>query len=85
MRVFHFVRQVLQRSGFEARLGPDHMWHSMTAGVRAARARAKQARGDLPESAEDDDLGGYNAGEERIAVGVDPHLFETLGESESAK
>jgi sulfate permease, SulP family len=38
VRVFHFARLVLQRSGFEERLGPDHVWHSIAQGVRAARA-----------------------------------------------
>ena len=38
VRVFHFVRQVLERSGFEERLGPGHIWHSISQGVRAAQA-----------------------------------------------
>jgi len=37
VRVFHFVRRVLRRSGFEEMLGPEHMWHSISQGVRAAR------------------------------------------------
>ena len=43
VRVFHFVRQVLERSGFEERLGPDHVWHSISQGVRAAQAATTAA------------------------------------------
>jgi high affinity sulfate transporter 1 len=74
VRVFHRVREVLKSAGFIELIGDDHMWHSMTAGVRAARAQAKRERNDPRESAEIDDLDTYNAGEERIAVGLDPHL-----------
>ncbi|MCU0265076.1 MAG: SulP family inorganic anion transporter [Actinomycetia bacterium] len=38
VRVFHFVRRVLRRSGFEEQLGPGHMWHSISQGVREAKA-----------------------------------------------
>lgn len=38
VRVFHFVRRVLRRSGFEEQLGPEHMWHSISQGVREAKA-----------------------------------------------
>ena len=38
VRVFGNVRDVLTRSGFLADLGPDHVWHSIAAGVKAARA-----------------------------------------------
>ncbi len=37
VRVFHFVRGVLKRTGFEDELGGEHMWHSISAGVRAAQ------------------------------------------------
>ncbi len=76
VRVFQREREVLKRAGFIELIGDDHMWHSMTAGVRAARAQAKRQRNDPRESVENDDLDTYNAGEERIAVGVDPHLFD---------
>jgi len=75
VRVFQRVREVLKSAGFIELIGDDHMWHSMTAGVRAARAQAKRQRNDPREPAEVDDLDTYNAGEERIAVEVDPHLF----------
>jgi anti-anti-sigma factor len=37
VRVFGNVRDVLTRSGFLDELGPDHVWHSIAAGVKAAR------------------------------------------------
>jgi SulP family sulfate permease len=37
VRVFGNVRDVLERSGFIETLGPDHLWHSIAAGVKAAR------------------------------------------------
>ena len=85
VRVFQRVRQVLKRAGFVELIGDDHMWHSMSAGVRAARAQAKRQRNDPHESPEKDDLGTYNAGEERIAVGVDPQFLDAPGESETVE
>lgn len=38
VRVFGNVRDVLTKSGFVETLGPDHVWHSIAAGVKAARA-----------------------------------------------
>lgn len=38
VRVFGNVRDVLTKSGFLDALGPDHVWHSIAAGVKAARA-----------------------------------------------
>jgi MFS superfamily sulfate permease-like transporter len=37
VRVFGNVREVLGRSGFLDELGPDHVWHSISAGVKCAR------------------------------------------------
>ena len=37
VRVFYMARQVLTRSGFLDQLGEGRMWHSISAGVRAAR------------------------------------------------
>ncbi|HET7901281.1 MAG TPA: SulP family inorganic anion transporter [Candidatus Nanopelagicales bacterium] len=37
VRVFQRARAVLRRSGFMDRLGAERMWHSISAGVRAAR------------------------------------------------
>jgi high affinity sulfate transporter 1 len=38
VRVFGNVRDVLTRSGFLDEMGPEHVWHSSAAGVKAARA-----------------------------------------------
>ena len=72
VRVFQRVRQVLKSAGFIALIGDDHMWHSISAGVRAAREATGLRHKASAGADEDDDLGAYNAGEERIAVGVDP-------------
>jgi sulfate permease, SulP family len=37
VRVMWSVRKVLRRSGFMAELGEDHVWHSISQGVREAR------------------------------------------------
>ncbi len=55
VRVFGDVREVLGRCGFLEELGPDHVWHSIAAGVKAARkapAFAWAEDADLDESAE---------------------------------
>ena len=63
VRVFGNVRDVLTRSGFLDALGPDHVWHSIAAGVKTARAAAPRdaaprAPADLAPSLPDldDDL-----------------------------
>ncbi len=40
VRVFYQARKVLDRAGFIDELGEDYMWHSISAGVRAAKAQA---------------------------------------------
>ena len=45
VRVFGNVRDVLTRSGFLDALGPDHVWHSIAAGVKTARAAAARDEG----------------------------------------
>lgn len=37
VRIFGDVRGVLERAGFMEELGPDRIWHSIAAGVKAAR------------------------------------------------
>ncbi len=44
VRVFYQARQKLARAGFIERLGEEHMWHSISAGVREAR-KAAELRG----------------------------------------
>lgn len=41
VRVFHQARQKLARAGFIERLGEERMWHSISAGVSAARKAAE--------------------------------------------
>lgn len=41
VRVFYQARQTLARAGFIEALGEEHMWHSISAGVRAARKSAE--------------------------------------------
>jgi anti-anti-sigma factor len=58
VRVFGNVREVLTRSGFLDELGPGHVWHSIAAGVKAARsappiAVALPGGAVLPGEAED--------------------------------
>jgi sulfate permease, SulP family len=50
VRVFGNVRDVLTRSGFLDELGPDHVWHSIAAGVKAARS-APPIAVEVPEGA----------------------------------
>jgi sulfate permease, SulP family len=50
VRVFGNVRDVLIRSGFLDELGPEHVWHSIAAGVKAARS-APPIAVVLPEGA----------------------------------
>jgi anti-anti-sigma factor len=61
VRVFRSTREVLQRNGFVDELGPDHMWHSIAAGVKAAKETPTWAESG-GESDSDDDAA------ERIAV-----------------
>ena len=73
VRVFFAVRRVLRRTGFEERLGPDRMWHSISQGIRAAKALRPEAFG--LEAAEGE---AYDPAEERIAVGPEPVVIRGL-------
>ena len=71
VRVFYQARRVLDRAGFLERLGEDRMWHSISAGVRAARAQASltgkaRAQDTAPEDPEVDEAD--VPGSERIAA-----------------
>jgi high affinity sulfate transporter 1 len=66
VRVFRSAREVLRRSGFTERLGPDRMWHSISAAVRAAREGLEAAGFQQPPLAGGESLEDYAAGEERI-------------------
>jgi MFS superfamily sulfate permease-like transporter len=75
VRVFYQARQKLARAGFIDRLGEERMWHSISAGVRAAREAAELHGGAHPQwtSLSDDDKAVdatdlAAAADERIAV-----------------
>jgi high affinity sulfate transporter 1 len=70
VRVFYAVRRVLRRAGFEDQLGPGRMWHSITQGVRAAKALRP---GTVAEDQALDE-----AADERIAVDIEPVLIHGL-------
>jgi MFS superfamily sulfate permease-like transporter len=67
VRVFRSARDVLRRSGFTDRLGPDRMWHSISAAVRAARQQLEAAGVVQEPLADGESLDDYAPGEERIA------------------
>lgn len=65
VHVFYQARQTLRRSGFTDQLGPDRMWHSISAGVKAARVVTDIETKPQPQWVlEDDD----SVETERIAV-----------------
>ena len=67
VRVFYRARQVLKKAGFVERLGDDRMWHSISAGIRAARHHAElkgKAHPQLVNGDEED----IAPADERIAV-----------------
>jgi high affinity sulfate transporter 1 len=71
VRVFHRARRTLDAAGFLERLGDEHMWHSISAAVRAAKDQYGVGRPPSPDGyavpdpdAVDDDV----VAEERIAV-----------------
>lgn len=66
VRVFYEARRALQRAGFVDRLGRDHMWHSISAGVKAARAATGIDADPHPQEVDEDSPDG-----ERIAVQPD--------------
>lgn len=73
VRVFGDVRRVLERSEFLTELGEDRVWHSISAGVKAARAdiRARsaveEAGLDLDEDLDVLDAEGGDEGERIVA------------------
>ena len=78
VRVFRSAREVLRRSGFTDRLGPDRLWHSISAAVRAAREQLEAAGVEQVPLVDGDSLDDYAAGEERIAP-EQPDTFDDAG------
>lgn len=72
VRVMWPVRQVLRRSGLMADLGEDHLWHSISQGVR--EARGAHGLKHLPagvggaEDVPDEELLGEETAEEHIVA-----------------
>jgi MFS superfamily sulfate permease-like transporter len=67
VRVFYMARQVLGRSGFIEQLGEGRMYHSISAGVRAARKELGINGKSHPQVEEDEDP------DESIASEHEPH------------
>jgi sulfate permease, SulP family len=81
VRVFRLVRTVLRRGSFLEELGEDHMWHSISAGLRAARTshRAELDAQDADDASSDDDASADD--DERVVLDQD----ETPDEPEPAR
>ncbi len=75
VRVFYRARLTLAKAGFIDALGEDHMWHSISAGVRAARAHAgvngKPHAQAAPVEPDDDSGDIDQPGSERIVLDHD--------------
>ena len=66
VRVFYQARIVLAKAGFIDKLGPDRMWHSISAGVRAARKTEKLKGKPHPQDIDEDE--NHSSGDEHIAA-----------------
>ena len=75
VRVFYQARQVLKRSGFLDRLGEGRMWHSISAGARAARKEFGLEAKSHPQEVEEEENGENDriaADDESVSGYVDP-------------
>lgn len=68
VRVFYDARRVLARAGFTDRLGEGRMWHSISAGVRAARKSEHLSGKATPQDLADEDEEEVPEGAERIVA-----------------
>jgi len=66
VRVFYQARRVLARAGFIDELGDQRMWHSISAGVRAAKAQTR-VKGRAHAQISDEELA-YRDQDELIAL-----------------
>jgi MFS superfamily sulfate permease-like transporter len=84
VRVFYQARKVLARAGFIELLGDDHMWHSISAGVRAAKSATHLEGKAHAQLADDPDGLDYSTDDERIAVdrGIGPAEPVTIDEAD---
>jgi hypothetical protein len=69
VRVMYPVRVILRRAGFVARIGEDHMWHTISQGVREARIHYGLKEGVVDAS------GGYDSEAEEHEPRIVPTYF----------
>ena len=69
VRVMYPVRIVLRRAGFVAKIGEDHMWHSISQGSREARIHYGLKNGVV------DAVGGYDSSAEEHEERIVPRYF----------
>jgi sulfate permease, SulP family len=70
VRVMYPVRIILRHAGFVAKIGEDHMWHSISQGVREARIHYGLKEGVV------DGSGGYDSAAEEHLTAVPRHLAD---------
>lgn len=76
VRVMYQVRIVLRRSGLVAKIGEDHLWHSISQGVREARIHYGLREGVV------DVVGGYDSAAEEHEERIVRSLTQTHWEAE---
>jgi hypothetical protein len=69
VRVMYPVRVILRRAGFVAKIGEDHMWHTISQGVREARIHYGLKEGVVDAS------GGYDSEAEEHEPRIVPTYF----------
>ena len=69
VRVMYPVRVVLRRAGFVAKIGEDHMWHTISQGTREARIHYGLKEGVV------DAAGGYDSSAEEHEERIVPKYF----------
>ncbi len=69
VRVMYPVRVILRRAGFVAKIGEDHMWHTISQGVREARIHYGLKEGVVDAS------GGYDSAAEEHEPRIVPKYF----------
>jgi high affinity sulfate transporter 1 len=72
VRVMYPVRVLLRRAGFVAKIGEDHMWHTISQGVREARIHYGLKAGVVDAS------GGYDSAAEEHEPRIIPTYFTDL-------
>ncbi len=78
VRVMYPVRIILRHAGFVAKIGEDHMWHSISQGVREARIHYGLKGGVV------DAVGGYDTAAEEHEERIVPRYFEDSEDPEAS-